>query len=72
LLAEGRDAHAEALGTAFKLDILHLYETAADECFRMQDYGRALGYAETTFNFSIYAIDFGAGFITSPTLRSVN
>eukprot|EP01127_Copromyxa_protea_P018804 TRINITY_DN5996_c0_g2_i1.p1 TRINITY_DN5996_c0_g2~~TRINITY_DN5996_c0_g2_i1.p1 ORF type:complete len:1186 (-),score=164.77 TRINITY_DN5996_c0_g2_i1:961-4518(-) len=42
LLASSRDDEAEIIGTAFKLDILHLYETAADERFAKQDYGRAL------------------------------
>lgn len=42
LLSTGCDEEAENLGTAFKLDILHLYEIAGDEHFFRQDYGRAL------------------------------
>lgn len=42
LISMGNDEEAEMLGTAFRLDILHLYELAADEYFEKQDYGRAL------------------------------
>jgi hypothetical protein len=44
LLASNADKEAESLGKTFELDLLRLYETAADEFFDLGEFGRSLEY----------------------------
>ena len=58
-----RSASAEALGKTFALDLLALYEAAADSHIHSGDYGRALEYVRilsysSHLNNSFYYYDY--------------